>query len=222
MNEVDDLSGLDELAPGPPAPVPVVAGAAPAAAPVPGPSVGDLVESAVPPKKRKSGAQYRQERARKTGKADRPAAVKLTAGPSPSSSSPPPPKKPEPSPEEREGLEVARRVIEDPDTLDFIEGLYRMPFELWADAVKVEAVIPDPPRVQRAAKLIRQCMGLWGPKAWMRYLPLVFLAVALGEDVVRGAKAVREAKAAAGSSTDTREPRREGSATPPPVEGARS
>lgn len=146
-------------------------------------------------KKRPSGAEFRRRRAAAlAGEAppppqeparrpEKPAAPRAAAEPATAAE------------EDPAALELARKTIEDPATLDFIEGLYRMPFAMWATAVKVDAVIPDDERVQRAAKLIRQCMQFWGPKAWMKYLPFVFLACALGEDVVRGVKAVKEARA---------------------------
>lgn len=110
---------------------------------------------------------------------------------------------------------MAREVIEDPDTLDFIEGLYRMPFELWANAVKVPAVVPSKPRLERAAALIRKAMTLFGPKAWMKYLPLVFLVVAIGEDVVLGVRAIHDAREERGGSSRAGSP----GAHPPSAEG---
>lgn len=199
----DGLDALDGAEP--PGPAPTLDGAAEVLAQPP--ALGEAAAAAVDPvarggaKKRKSGAAYRKEaRARLQGRPPKPPRV-TAAPPTP----PAPPRERTAAEIDAEGLALARQIIEDPGTLEFIEGMYRMPFSLWSAAVKVPAVIPTQERLARAARLIVKAIQLFGVKQWMKYAPLVFLLIAVGEDVALGVKAMQDAKKASSGRTPAQE-----------------
>lgn len=194
----DDLSGLDGAEPA--GPVPSVPGAAAVQAP---PRRGPG-RPPVQPAGKKSGAQRRKEAKERAA-----AAVHRDPPPAPSSAAASPPPKPAKEVDDA-GLKMARAVVDDPSLLSWIEGLYRMPFELWATAVKVPEVVPTDEKIARTAKLIKKGIELFGIREWMKWLPLVFLLVAVGEDVAHGIGAMQAAKARKRGAAPPEERRRQG------------
>lgn len=202
----DDLAGLG----GPPAPPPAPEAAAPAGAAPPVLEPDEVIPPSAPPRrgpgrpkgsgKRKSGAQYRAEKKARA----RGAAAPPPAPPPPAAGDGPAPKS---AAEERpDDLRYAREVIDDPDTIRWLEGLYRMPFETWASVVHVPEVVPSDPKIERAARLLHKCMALFGPKKWMQYLPFLFLLIAVGEDVAHGYAAVKAHRRRAGEPAEGSRP----------------
>lgn len=172
------LEALDDA--GAAGPVPVVPGAATTPRRGPGRPPGSG---------KKSGAQRRREaKERESG------GQGAARGEAPPPPPPPPPAAKAAKDVDDAGLRMAREVVEDPNLLAWIEGLYRTPFELWAAAVKVPEVVPGEAKIQRTAKLIKKAMELFGVREWMKWLPLVFLLVAVGEDVAHGIGAMHAAK----------------------------